>query len=76
MFNRAKYDAPPETLKELLKLGAIGYVKGIHEKLDEIERGDRRYTHFVTELRELVKQFRLVEFSRSVAEKGNASSGA
>ena len=55
---------PAEHLDELLELGSIGYVKGIHVKLNEIEALDQRYAPFADDLRELVKHFRLDEYSR------------
>ena len=55
---------PEEQIRDLQALGAIGYVKGILDKLDEIERADNRYAAFVRRLRERVKGFRLEEYSR------------
>lgn len=55
---------PDEQIRDLQALGAIGYVKGILDKLDEIERADNRYAAFVRRLRERVKGFRLEEYSR------------
>ena len=55
---------PAEHLAQLIELGAIGYVKGIHAKLDEIEHLDARYAPFAMELRELIRRFRIDEFSR------------
>jgi len=47
----------------LLQLSTIGYVKGIHEKLDEIDSQDRLYAPYIDELRRLAKQFQLHQFS-------------
>jgi len=55
---------PAEHLAQLIELGAIGYVKGIHAKLDEIEHLDARFAPFALELRELIRRFRIDEFSR------------
>jgi len=55
---------PAEHLAALLELGSIGYVKGIHAKLDEIEHLDARYGPFVVELRDLIRRFRIDEFVR------------
>jgi signal transduction histidine kinase/CheY-like chemotaxis protein/purine-cytosine permease-like protein len=55
-----------DELQALLELGSIGHVKAIHQRLDAIERGDRRFGPFAEELRDLVRQFRLDEFSRRV----------
>ena len=52
-----------EKLQALLELGAIGYIKGIVGKLDEIEQQDPVYQPFTRELRELVKRFRLNDYS-------------
>jgi signal transduction histidine kinase/CheY-like chemotaxis protein/purine-cytosine permease-like protein len=52
-----------DKLKMLLQLSTIGYVKGIHEKLDEIDSQDRLYAPYTDELRRLAKQFQLHQFS-------------
>jgi signal transduction histidine kinase/CheY-like chemotaxis protein/purine-cytosine permease-like protein len=52
-----------EKLQALLELGAIGYIKGIGAKLDEIEQQDQVYLPFTGELRELVKRFRLNDYN-------------
>jgi len=54
---------PTEQIDELLELGAIGYVKGIKQKLDEIDLMDPRYVPFTEQLRALVNRFRLAEYS-------------
>ncbi len=53
-----------DQIRDLQALGAIGYVKGILDKLDEIERADSRHSTFVRHLRERVKGFRIEEYSR------------
>ena len=55
-----------EELQALLELGSIGHVKAIHQRLDAIELADARHAPFAEELRDLVRQFRLDEFSRRV----------
>jgi CheY-like chemotaxis protein len=66
---RADLDLPPvEQIDELLELGAIGYVKGIKQKLDEIDRLDPRYEPFTGELRTFVNRFRLAEYSDWIKE--------
>jgi len=44
-------------IEELAQLGRIGYVRGIHEKLDEIEELDPSYAAFATYLRSCIKDF-------------------
>ena len=53
-----------DQILDLQTLGAIGYVKGILDKLDEIERADNRHAAFTSRLRARVKGFRLEEYSR------------
>ncbi|MGE8498739.1 MAG: ATP-binding protein [Pseudomonas sp.] len=55
-------------LEELRELGAIGYVRGIQEKLDAIDRLTPASTGFTAPLRALVKSFRLDEFNRQLKE--------
>jgi len=62
---------PLEQLTALLQLGTIGYVKGIHAKLDEIEHLDAGYLPFVLELRDLVRRFRIDEFLRRLGRYAN-----
>jgi hypothetical protein len=60
---------PPEDIKSLAELGALGYVKGIIEKLDQIEqRYPERYTAFAGRLRAAAKRFRLDDYARLVNE--------
>ena len=56
-------------LRELVQLGEMGYVKGIHRKLDELESADARYTESLKPLRQLIKRFRLDEYLRVLNEK-------
>jgi len=46
-------------LQEILSLVSIGYVKGLHKKLDEIVKLDTRYEGFVSPMKKLVSQFKL-----------------
>ncbi|KAF1048863.1 MAG: Aerobic respiration control sensor protein ArcB [Herbaspirillum frisingense] len=55
-------------LQALLELGAIGYAKEILRQLDEMERQNPAYLPFTTELRQLVKQFRLNEYVIRIKE--------
>ncbi|MEB0136673.1 ATP-binding protein [Actimicrobium sp. CCC2.4] len=59
---------PPEELAALLELGAIGYVKGILAKLTELEQHTPSQLAFTTELRELVRRFRLNDFAARLKE--------
>ena len=71
--DRADVQPPPaDQIRALLELGAIGYVKGILRKLDEIEQNDRRHALFACELRELVRRYRLDDYTkrlRAVADE-------
>ena len=58
----------PAELNTLLELGAIGYVKGIQEKLDALEQANRDYAPFAAALRGLLKQFRLNEYTNRLKE--------
>lgn len=49
---------PLETIEALLSCVDIGYVKGIHKKLDEIEN-DHHYQAFVDQMRALSNQFEI-----------------
>ncbi|MBP0599414.1 response regulator [Herbaspirillum sp. LeCh32-8] len=55
-------------LRALLELGAIGYAKEILRQLDDMERQNPAYLPFTTELRQLVKQFRLNEYVTRIKE--------
>ena len=55
-------------LDALRELGAIGYIRGIQEKLDAIDRLTPASTGFTAPLRALVKSYRLDEFNRQLKE--------
>ncbi|MFP5350642.1 MAG: ATP-binding protein [Gammaproteobacteria bacterium] len=56
---------PQEHIRALIELGHIGYVKGILDKLDDIERLDpQRYGEFTRDLRTAVKGFQLDKYTR------------
>jgi DNA-binding response OmpR family regulator len=57
-----------EDLTVLLELGSMGYIKGILEKLSELEQQTPSHVAFATELRRLVKRFRLNEYSIRLKE--------
>ncbi|MCW5623866.1 MAG: response regulator [Burkholderiales bacterium] len=67
---------PMEDLQELLELGSIGHVKGIHAKLDEIEASNSQFASFAGDLREVVRHFRLDEFGRRLKRHVQRSSRA
>jgi CheY-like chemotaxis protein len=55
-------------LNSLLELGAIGYIKGIQQKLDALEQDNPDYAPFADVLRALLKQFRLNEYTIRLKE--------
>jgi signal transduction histidine kinase/CheY-like chemotaxis protein/purine-cytosine permease-like protein len=57
-----------EDLEALRELGAMGYIRGILEKLDAIDRLTPASTRFTAPLRTLVKSYRLDEFNRQLKE--------
>lgn len=57
-----------DDLTALLELGAIGYVKGILDKLADIDQRDPACLAFTTELRALVKQFHLNAYATRLKE--------
>jgi signal transduction histidine kinase/CheY-like chemotaxis protein/purine-cytosine permease-like protein len=57
-----------EKLGTLLELGQIGYAKGILKKLDEMEQLNPAWLPFTTELRQLVRQFRLNDYINRIKE--------
>ncbi|MDY7579196.1 ATP-binding protein [Herbaspirillum sp. RTI4] len=56
------------TMRDLLELGEIGYIKGILQKLDDIEQENPAHLPFTGELRRLVKRFRLNDYSQRIKE--------
>jgi CheY-like chemotaxis protein len=60
-FIEAEKTVFPEThhIQEILSLVSRGYVKGLHQKLDEIIKLDLRYEEFVKPIRQMVNQFKL-----------------
>ena len=55
-------------ISALRELGEMGYVRGIQEKLDAIDRLSPASVSFTAPLRALVKSFRLEEFNRQLKE--------
>lgn len=50
---------PKQQIDELLAMVSLGYVKGIHRKLDEIAGMDNNYVAFVEQMREYATQFQM-----------------
>jgi len=62
--------APQEAyLLKLQDYVAQGYIKGIHQVLNEIEQLDPSYLAFVNDVRELVKQFNLDAIHQHIKDK-------
>ena len=62
-------DGPPPPIplsaddtRALIELGTIGYIRGIHARLDDIEARGPRDRHAVARLRSLVSQFQIKAF--------------
>ncbi|MGX5217476.1 ATP-binding protein [Pseudomonas segetis] len=55
-------------LEALHELAALGYVRGLQEKLDDIDRQSPEFIGFTAPLRLLVKNFRLDELTRQLKE--------
>jgi CheY-like chemotaxis protein len=55
-------------LDALRELGAIGYIRGIQEKLDAIDRLNPACASFTAPLRILVKSYRLDKFNQQLEE--------
>ena len=69
--------APPTALLHSLhELGSLGYVRGILDKLSEIERLDPAYEVFTGTLRAHVERFDLPEYLRHVERTLRTSSDA
>lgn len=49
-------------INDLMRLGQIGYVRGIQAKLDEIERESRNHEAFVADMREIIGKFDLKRY--------------
>jgi len=62
----APASVPREALEALWSLGQIGHVRGIHQKLDELEEGDERFRAWVGHLRALVKGFQLNRYLKEL----------
>ncbi|MES2820733.1 MAG: ATP-binding protein [Pseudomonadota bacterium] len=62
----------PQDLEALRELGAMGYMRGIQDKLDEIDRHSPASSTFTAPLRALIKGFRLDDFNRQLKEADHA----
>lgn len=58
-----------EHLQALIQLVRIGYMKGLLEKLDQLERLDKLYLPFTNLLRQLANEFRLNEIAELLGTK-------
>ncbi len=59
---------PRSVLRKLVELGDIGFVKGIVNELDMLEKRNSLYTPFCNELRSLVECFRLPDYGNRLKE--------
>jgi hypothetical protein len=64
---------PADQLHDLLEVVRIGYVKGLLEKIERIERLDERYAPFAHLLRRLAHEFRLTEITEMVQARLESS---
>jgi hypothetical protein len=53
-------------LDALWSLGQSGHVRGIHQKLDELEQGDAALQAWARYLRELVRGFQLNRYMTAI----------
>jgi hypothetical protein len=60
---------PAEHLRSLDEQIELGYVRGIHTKLDELTRLDAGYTDFADVMRQLARQFQF-DAMREILRKG------
>jgi CheY-like chemotaxis protein len=60
---------PAAQLGPLLDAARIGYVRGLLEQIDRIERLDARYAPFAGRLRQLTQEFRLNEITEQVTAR-------
>ena len=57
-----------DDLQALRELGALGYVRGIQQRLDDIDQRYPACAGFIAALRLLVKNFQLDEFNRQLKD--------
>ena len=65
----------PRHIDDLLRLGRIGYVRGIEAKLDEIAAAEPQTAAFVAQLRGMVRGFEMVRFTATLEELAAPSRG-
>lgn len=63
----------PDQVQALAELLELGYMRGILEKLDEIEAQDVRHAGFVATLREMAQRFQFDEMSLLLKERSHAA---
>jgi hypothetical protein len=59
---------PGRDIDELIRLGEIGHVRRILEKLDEIESGSPECGDFITRIRSIVNAFDLKRYASALEE--------
>ena len=68
-MHHAGLDYPPGAiLRELAELAAIGYVRGILKKVEEIESAGKSHAEFTQLVRGFVGRFQLEALSRLIRE--------
>ena len=69
--NTTDITLPPRAdIDDLVRLGQIGYVRGIQDKLAEIERDSAAHTDFVRRMRSIVDRFDLKRFIAMLEHTG------
>ena len=64
---------PRNDIDDLLRLGQIGYVRGIQDKLTELENSDAEHGEFVRHLRAAVDRFDLKRYMSMLEAVGHES---
>lgn len=64
----AELDLPAQALAELGELAALGYVRGVIERLDRLERDEPGCAPAIERLRGLARRFQLDELARCLAQ--------
>ena len=66
----------PAMLQALRELGELGHVRGLLDKLDEIERGDAQLGVYTHPLRRHVEAFRMTDFLRALEQVSHATASS